>query len=183
VGYTLELWAGSVDEIVGELRSPTNDGDALARAGVPDEVRRRWEQDAAVVAAALAAGGAVLDEEQSVHVGFVVRLAGHHYGALAHSSSGGDEFRRRFLPGPAARRFGFDAMAHLVNRPLAGLSWSAFPVIGWLDRAELREAAAASRSEPWVDPDDDEDAEPLSTLDRAIGRASDLGLDLFGVYW
>jgi hypothetical protein len=182
MGYTLELWAGSVARVEDELRQPAIDPARLAPGARPDGITATWSEDAAYLAAAIAAGGGAVDEKRALHVGFVVRHLGHHYGALSHTSSGGDEFRRRFLPGPATQRFGFDAMAKLVNRPLAALSWSAYPVIGWLNHNELVAAAATANAQPWPEQDDG-DAEPLAVLDRVVNRCADVGLDLLGLYW
>lgn len=180
MGYTLELWALPVADLEAELAHPTLDP-ALAADDdtLPDGLAERWPDLARQVADVIASGGGEIAGMLSVYVHAVVRSMGTHYGALDHTSNGGEEFRRRFLPGPAAARFGRQAVARLLNRPIASLSWGDYPTLGWLGADEAAQAAA--RPAP---PGDvaSADVRPLRTLERAVGRAGALGVDLVGAY-
>lgn len=91
------------------------DDDAL-----PDGLAERWPDLARQVADVIASGGREIAGTLSVYVHAVVRSMGTHYGALEHTSNGGEEFRRRFLPGPAADRFGRrPARPHPARWPVA----------------------------------------------------------------
>jgi hypothetical protein len=168
--------AGSVDLVATELTEPS----AALPDRLPPEVAERWPVHAAAIAAAITAGGTELDAEHTRHVAFVVRGSTYYYGALNHSSSGREDFRQRFRSGC---RLGHDTIAHLVERPLAGLTWSAYPVIGWLSNAELRAAIAGPAAGSRTPPEDADDGEALWTLERAMRRAADHQLDLLTIYW
>lgn len=131
------------------------------------------------MAAVIASGGGEITGTLSVYVHAVVRSMGSHYGALDHTSNGGEEFRRRFLPGPAAARFGRQAVANLLNRPIASLTWGDYPTLGWLGAGEAAQAAAHPAA---PGPVASADVGPLRTLERALERAGALGVDLVGAY-
>ncbi|MGH9153887.1 MAG: hypothetical protein ACRD03_16180 [Acidimicrobiales bacterium] len=183
MGYTLELWALRLPALEAELASPTIEAAAVEGDDtLPAEVVERWEDLAGQVAAVVASGGGEVAGLLAVHVHAVVRALGTHYGALDHTSGGGEEFRRRFLPGPAAARYGHEAVARLVNRPIAGLSWGDYPVLGWLGNDELARAVASAAA-PAGDLDEaSEDVGPLDVLGRAMARAAAVGVDLVGAY-
>lgn len=181
MGYTLELWAVRVGDVEAELATPTHrsraDDDTM-----PEQLWRRWDDLAAAVAAKVASGGAEAGGDEALYVHAVVRALGHHYGALDHTSAGGEEFRRRFLPGPAADVLGRDFVARLVNRPIAGLTWADYPLFGWASAAELREAAAhADAAQNRVEVAD-HNVEPLHMLVRAVRQAARVGIDLVSAY-
>ncbi|ADG75411.1 hypothetical protein Cfla_2523 [Cellulomonas flavigena DSM 20109] len=184
MGYTLEMRAGSVDDVVAELRSPTvTAADLAGRVGgtdLLDEVIDRWSEYAQAAAQAAASGGGALDAGMAAYLVAVVQVRTHWYGALGHSSSGGEDFRA-FLAGPASDVLGRDLVRHLLNRELAGMSSPVYPWVGWVSNAELR--AAVARGLPDVPeglgPDDEE---ALSRLVAAVARAASGGLDLLGVY-
>lgn len=184
MGYTLELRAGSVDAVVAELRAPTlGAGDVEGRRGddaVLDAVIDRWSEYARAAAEGAAAGGGALDAGMAAYVVTVVRTLTHWYGALGHTSSGGDEFRA-FLAGAGARVLGGEAVRSLLNRELAGLSSGEYPFLGWVSNAELRAVVAAGLPEVGdeLEPDDEES---LHRLVAAVERAAATGLDLFAVY-
>lgn len=174
----MELWSAPPGAVRTALSSPS----ALPPAvDMPDETRDSWFDLAPVVAGAVASGGGRLVAEYAHFVAAVVRSAGHHYGSLEHTSSGGEEFRRRFLPGPAATRYGHDAVAHLVSRDLAGLTWEEYPRLGHLTAAEVAEVAAAITGPPAIG-DHPEDAGPLAVLDGALTRTARFGGELHGIY-
>lgn len=146
MGYTLELWALRVPALEAELASPTIEAAAVEGDDtLPADVVDRWEDLAGQVAAVVASGGGEVAGLLAVYVHAVVRSLGTHYGALDHTSGGGEEFRRRFLPGPAAARYGHEAVPKLVNRPIAGLSWGDYPLLGWLGTDELGRGGRVGR--------------------------------------
>ncbi|UZN02109.1 hypothetical protein [Cellulomonas sp. S1-8] len=184
MGYTLELRAGSVDGVVAELREPTLSGaDVADQRGdddLLDEVVGRWSEFAHAAAQAARAGGGALDAGMASYVVAVVHGTTHWYGALGHSSSGGEDFRA-FLAGPVVQALGGDLVRHLLNRELAGMSSGEYPSVGWVSNAELRAAVAGGL------PDDagdlgTQDEDGLLQLVAAVRRAAAGGLDLFGVY-
>jgi hypothetical protein len=183
MGYTLELWALRVRTLEAELASPSIqpavvEGDDTLPADVVD----RWEDLAGQVAAVVASGGGEVAGLLAVYVHAVVRTLGTHYGALDHTSGGGEEFRRRFLPGPAAARYGHEAVAKLVNRPIAGLSWGDYPVLGWLGADELTRAVESAAALAGDLDEASADVAPLDVLDRAMARAAAVGIDLVAAY-
>lgn len=183
MGYTLELWALPVSRLEAELRAPTLDPVALAGdARLPDVVRAAWSGHAAQIAEVVAAGGGEIAGTLSVHVHAVVRLLGTHYGALDHTSGGGDEFRRRFLPGPASDRVGPEVVANLLHRPIAGVTWADYPFLGWVSATEARAAAERARAATDVAPPTPADVAPLRALTRALDLAGGRDLDLVSVY-
>lgn len=190
MGYTLELWAVSVATVEAELRAPSIDPAALDdEERVPATVRAAWPELATQIAEVVAAGGGEVAGTLSVYVHSVVRLLGTLYGALDHTSSGGEEFRRRFLPGPVSDRVGADTVRHLLHREIAGLSWGGYPYVGWVSAAEARATAAPATAAPA--PADGAghdlavvaaDVAPLRALTRALELAGLRGLDLISVY-
>ena len=181
MGYTLELWALAMASLEAELTTPGIEAERVAGDdSLPAEVAGRWPELAGQVAGVVASGGGEVAGTLAVYVHAVVRVMGTHYGALDHTSGGGDEFRRRFLPGPAADRFGKDAIAKLVNRPIAGLSWGDYPVLGWLSADELAQAvgSATGRREDEASAD----VAPLDALGRAMARAAAVHVDLVAAY-
>ncbi len=187
MGYTLELWATDIDALETELRAPTIDPATLDDdTGLVAELIDGWPTYATTIAAAIGDGGGEVGEELARYVWAVVRATGHFYGAVAHTSSGGDEFRTQFLPGPVATRIGRDAVADLVNRPLAGLTWADYPVIGHLHPAELTTALEHADNNNNDDEDggddDSDDAEDVYVIERAIRQAAHFHLGLVAVY-
>ena len=184
MGYTLELRVGSVDGVVAELRAPTSTvadvEDQVGAVGLLDEVVDRWPEFAQAAAQAAAAGGGALDAGMASYLVAVVHRMTHWYGALGHSSSGGEDFRA-FLAGPATQVLGRELVRHLLNRDLAGMSSGEYPSVGWVSNAELRAAVAGGLPDrpPALAP---EDEEGLLRLVAAVERAAAGGLDLFGVY-
>ncbi|MBX9245527.1 hypothetical protein ICW40_12010 [Actinotalea ferrariae] len=190
MGYTLELRAGSVERVAQELRRPTlTAAEVRARSGADtrhdddvEEVLARWPELAGAAAAGIAEGGGDVDGLLATYLHVVVRHLTHWYGAVAHTSSGGEDFRARLLPGPAAVVLGGELVQHLVTRDVAGLRASTYPMVGWASNAELRGAAAVGLVVPEGDAQQREDASALWTLVDAVERAAAGGLDLVGVY-
>lgn len=183
MGYTLELRVGSVDAVVAELRAPTLTGaDVAQNTGfdLDDEVVERWSELAQAVVRLSAAGGRLPDEQTTDYVMAVLNRMTHWYGALGHSSSGGDEFRA-FLAGPVDETLGGGIVDHLLGRELAGLTQEDYPSVGWVTNAELRAAVARGLPDDCghLGPEDEED---LVQLIAVVERAAAGGLDLFTVY-
>lgn len=178
MGYTVELWATPPGAVLAALASP---GAAPAAGSVPDRIADTWPDLARAVEGAVRDGGARLFAEHAQVVAAAIREAGHHYGSLEHTSSGGDEFRRRFLSGPAAARYGRDSVTNLLTRGVGGLHAEEYPRFGHLTAAEV--AAIAGRL---ADPPDlsehPEDATALSVLDGALRRAARFGMELHAIY-
>lgn len=143
MGYTLELRAVSLDQLVGELISPSlSPAEISAR---PDdegelEVLRCWSELAAEAAALIQSGGGEVAWPLSGYLQLLTRHFGRWFGALPHTSSGGDQFRDWFLPGLASATLGDELIHYLTGRPLVGLVWVEYPMFGWATNAELRKA-------------------------------------------
>lgn len=196
MGYTLALRVGSVDQVAAELRRPTLDPAAVraalarpaSRGAVEDpdvdEVLARWPELAAAAAAGVEAGGGDVDGLLATYVHLVVGHLTHWYGALAHTSSGGEDFRARLLPGPVAAAMGADVVQHLVTRDVAGLRASIYPMVGWVSNAELRAVVARGPAAAPVSagPGSEDDEDAVRTVVAAVERAAAGGLDLFGLY-
>jgi hypothetical protein len=191
MGYTLELWASDIDGLLSELRSATIDPSTIDDdTGLVDQLIDIWPSLASTVSEAIASGGGEIGDELALYVVAVVRARGHFYGALAHTSSGGDDFRSRFLPGPVAVRFGRQHVIDLINRSVDGLTWAEYPVVGYLTAAELADALAiADQAGPLDDTDSDdetgaesEDIDDIHTMETAMRRATRFGLDLVAIY-
>ncbi|MCC2312769.1 hypothetical protein [Cellulomonas xiejunii] len=183
MGYTLELRVGSVDAVVAELAAPTlTVADVASTIGfdLDDEVVDRWSEIAQGVAQGTATAGGLLDEDSTAYVVAVLHRLTHWYGALVHSSSGGEEFRA-FLAGPADETFGGGLVEHLLGRELAGTTLEDDPSVGWVSNADLRAAVARGLPDDCghLGPEDEED---LVQLIAMVQRAAAGGLDLFAVY-
>lgn len=179
MGYTVELWAVPPGRVLERLHAADPSPPA---ASIPDDTRNLWAELAPVVAGAIAQGGRPLVAEEAHYVAGVVRAVGHHYGSLDHTSSGGEEFRTRFLPGPASARYGRERVAHLVSRDLAGLTWVEYPELGHLRAPEVAAAAEQVAAGPPVGGDHPEDLGKLGILDAAFARAARHGLELHAIY-
>ena len=179
MGYTVELWAARPGEVLQALAAADP---VPPPVPMPDETRAGWAELAPMVARALRQGGARLVAEYANYVAGVVRAVGHYYGSLDHTSSGGDEFRRRFLSGPAAARYGRDSVAHLITRDLGGLVWEEYPRLGHLTADEVMAAADSVEAGPPDSADHPEDLGPLLELDRALTRAARYRLELHAIY-
>jgi hypothetical protein len=183
MGYTMALFATHVDELLDELRQPSIDPATIVDdTGLVAALAPEWDALAATVADALAHGGGELSGALAQYVHAVISTRGHWYGALWHTSSGGETFRRDLLPGPLALRFGREAIARLVNRDLGGLTWNDHPYIGYLTTTELTEALNHTGHSPEAEPDGTEDDDAVATLEGAVERAVSFGLDLVSVY-
>lgn len=181
MGYTFELWAVRPDEVLAALAAPST---APPSVEMPDETRQAWAELGPAVATVLRDGGGGLVAEYAHYVAAAIRSVGFHYGSLDHTSSGGEEFRRRFLSGPAADRYGRDAVALLRDRALGGLTWEEYPRLGHLEAGEVAAAAQriASPSDTPTSPGHPEDIGQLLELDKALGRAAGFGLELHSIY-
>lgn len=178
MGYTAELWAVPPTHVLGALAAAHP---VPPDVPMPDETRETWAQLAGTVGHALRQGGGRLVPEYSLYVASVVRAVGHYYGSLAHSSSGGETFRRRFLAGPAAAPYGRDAVSRLFVRDLGGLIWEEYPTFGHLTAPEVAAVAEQVRRGPPQSPDPD-DVGQLLVLDGALTRAARFGLELHVIY-
>ncbi len=86
------------------------------------------------------------------------------WSSIDHSSSGDNDFRGRFLPGPAARLLGLDLVIGLLNRDIAGLGWSDSPSFGWASPVELGPAVAGFPADLQTLTDDEDDVLALQTM-------------------
>jgi hypothetical protein len=180
MGYTVELVAIPPGEVLRALAAADPVPPAVR---MPDETRRAWPELAPKVAQALRQGGGQLVAEYAHYVAGVVRAHGYGYGTLEHTSSGGDEFRRRFLSIAAVDRYGRNAVANLFNRPLGGLSWYEYPMLGHLTVAEVMAAVEHIGDDPPpVDPEHPSDQAELLVLDDALIRSARFGLELHTIY-
>ncbi len=179
MGYTAELWAVPPSHVLGALAAAHPVPPAVP---MPDETRETWASLAVTVAQAMQQGGARLVAEYSHYVAAIVKAVGHRYGSLDHTSSGGEDFRRRFLAGPAAARYGRDAVARLFARDLGGLLWEEYPRLGHLTVPEVAAVAEMVRREPPQSPGHPDDVGQLQVLDDALTRAARFGLELHVIY-
>jgi hypothetical protein len=177
VGYGIELYATDIDTVIAELTTPTLNPDEIDDdTGLIDDLHDNWTSLADTIAAAIADGGGEAGGDLALYVQAVVRASGHFYGSLAHTSSGGDEFRSEYLPGPVAARFGRNTIVRLINRELAGITWADYPLIGYLTPNELADAITHADTNS-----DDIDAD-LNTLDAAFRRAHRFNLAIISIY-
>jgi len=180
MGYTVELYAISLDRLNAELRAPTLDPAAIdAQADIDDEVLQNWSALAGTVADAIGGAGGELVWPLSGYLLRVVQQLGSWYGSFWHTSSGGEEFRSHLLAGSVSAVFGPEVALHLVNRDLLNLSWSDYPMFGWLSNAELRAVSGVTELPPGVDEDDHD---VVWTLVDAFDRAASTGQDLISIY-
>ena len=179
MGYTVELYAISLDRLVDELRTPTLDPAQIDTRPEDDEVLQCWPALAAAIANALAGTGGELSGPLSDYLHLLIRHLGHWYGSLAHTSSGGEQFRTELLGGPVSNLYGRQTATHLLNRERLTLSWTHYPLFGWLTNTELQPLAGADGPPDGVSNDDEE---ALWTLIDIIDRAAHTGQDLITVY-
>jgi hypothetical protein len=154
VGYALNMFAASVDELQNRLRTSGADGDQGARPATPEQA------DAAAIW--LAEAGSPVD-------------------SVNHSSSAGEWFRDEVIAGPVAERFGADLAEHLLARPVAGLVWEEYPSVGWVRNVEIRAAMTDEARADVPDPDTDE-GEVVQTITDALVRVLESGQDLVTYY-
>ena len=178
MGYTAELWAAPPGHLLHAVAAAHPEPPSTP---MPDETRQAWAGLAATVAQAMAQGGGRLVAEYSNYLAALVRAVGFHYGSVDHTSSGGDEFRHRFLAGPAADRYGRDAVAHLFARDVGGLVCEEYPRLGHLTADEVAATVARLRNPP-PPGDHPDDVNALLVFDRALARAARHGLELHAVY-
>jgi hypothetical protein len=180
MGYTVELVAIPPGEV---LRALAAADPVPPSVPLPDETRERWPDLAPKVAQALRQGGGQLVAEYAHYVAGVVRAVGYDFGTLDHTSSGGDEFRRRFLSIAAVARYGRNAVANLFNRALGGLSWYEYPMLGHLTVEEVMAAVEHMGDDPPPDdPEHPSDQGELLVLDEALTRSARFGLELHTIY-
>jgi hypothetical protein len=173
MGYTLELWALPVNRLARELREPTLRSQDVKHAEGMEDIVERWAALAAEVAS-LTGRGAELSGDRARYVALVIRTLGSFYGALNHTSSGGMEFREQ-LRTVGAQQVGAEVVDHLLERPLEGLEWFDYPLVGWVSARELENVPRT----PTFEVEEDEN---LHTLHQAAARAADLGTDVVSIY-
>jgi hypothetical protein len=180
MGYRIELVAVPPGQVLKALAAADPVPPSVP---LPDETREAWAELAPMVAEAMRRGGARLVAEFSHYVAGVVRAAGYDYGTLDHPSSGGDEFRRRFLSIAAVARYGRHTVAHLFNRSIGGLTWYEFPMLGHLTVDEVKAAMEHMGPDPPPeDPEHPSDREELLVLDAAFKGSARFGLELHAIY-
>lgn len=180
MGYRVELVAVPPGQVLKALAAADPVPPAVP---LPDETREAWPKLAPVVAEALRRGGAQLVAEFAQYVAGVVRAAGYDYGTLDHPSSGGDEFRRRFLSTAAVARYGRHAVTNLFNRDLGGLTWYETPMLGHLMADEVKAVIEHMGGDPPPDdPEHPSDRDELLVLDAAFKGSARYGLELHTIY-
>jgi hypothetical protein len=109
MGYTLELYALTLERLTDELRSPTLVPTPPAvRPEHDGELLETWAALAAATAEAIRSGGGELTWPLSGYVHVVVRSLGSRYGAIWHTSSGGEDFRGHLFGGTVTDVLGAD---------------------------------------------------------------------------
>lgn len=109
-----------------------------------------------------------------------LRELGAPVDTIDHSSTGGEWFRAHFIEDVLGAVIG-PAAAHLLDRPLAGTSWSGYPSMGWLTADEVS-AAAAALDGATPDEDDPDSAEMLELVSDILQMAAETGQDVVTVY-
>jgi hypothetical protein len=110
-----------------------------------------------------------------------LRELGAPVDSLDHSSIGGDWFRVHFIDDVLGGLIGRDTAAHLLERPLAGTTWSGFPSMGWLTADEVA-AAVAALDGTTPELDDPDSAEMLELVSDILQMAAETGQDVVTVY-
>jgi hypothetical protein len=110
-----------------------------------------------------------------------LRELGAPVDSLDHSSIGGDWFRVHFIDDVLGGLIGRDTAAHLLERPLAGTTWSGFPSMGWLTADEVA-AAVAALDGATPELDDTDSAEMLELVSDVLQMAAETGQDVVTVY-
>ena len=171
MGYTWELWSVAADVVVDELRRPSlrpGDLQVDSRDAAVTAAVSRWDELAAVVAAAAGGDGGNVTGELAVYTVLVVRTLGRFAGSVAHTSSGGAQFRDEFLGRDLAAVVGRPLALQLLVRELSGLTLLDDVMLGWADVDQCRAAAAAADA---LDPDTDLDEDLWRTLDALVAGA------------
>ncbi len=185
MGYTLEVWALSLDSLLAELRAPSIDPTDLRLDDldpVMADVHERWTLLSRTVADAMAGGGGTVTDDLAGYVVAVVRHLGHHATSLSHTSSGGEEFRDDLLGRQAAPLLGRAFLAGLLSRELAGLVVLDVPMLGWADATEVQQAAATAADAQGGNGLPEEVDDDVWRLVDAVDLAARRGHDLVGLY-
>ncbi|MEV7097436.1 hypothetical protein AB0M80_31755 [Amycolatopsis sp. NPDC051045] len=150
------------------------------RAMSAGEFRARVAADP-VVAAFRDAGGGEPTPEVADAVARTALAMGEEAGRTGHASSGGDWFREELFDGVLADLLGADVADHLLSRPLEGIVWNDYPMVGFVLADELAEALAkAGDGRP--DDLDEDDAEVVDAVLAALRAVADAGQDVVTVY-
>lgn len=173
MGYALDLRVARLDDITGQLTTPTLTVDDLAPDLVDrldDRVADNFDLLASTIADAVADGSGRPD---GALVGYVVAVIAHHshsWPPLDYSSASEDWFRDELVGTHLAGLLGSEAAGHLLARPIAGLEPADLPAWGHLTADEV--AALADRDLS-VAPDQPE-AATLGRVAAVVTRAARL---------
>jgi hypothetical protein len=111
---------------------------------------------------------------------YLLRELGSPVDVVSHSSAGGAWFRERFFAEDVGGVIGAKTAWHLIDRSLAGTTWSGYPSMGWLTRSELAGAVRAlDEAEPELEPESEELLELVSEI---LHMAAATNQDLVTVY-
>jgi hypothetical protein len=201
MGYGIEFWAGSVDEILQTLQNPTV-------SNVSDEVIARWaamaeehlEEEVSDMRTLLSKSAAALlsssatNEPEIVEKLLVVALVRHHgalVGSTQHSGRGGDDFRtfvaefgesvyglpKEDLPG--------NLLELLTSRTFGeGHAAEDYPCWGYLTKKELEACFQRRKNEKAssILEEADDNAEWFSDIDASLKAALTQGKDVLCIY-
>lgn len=113
----------------------------------------------------------------------IVRRRGRFAGSVDHSSSGGTWFRERFMGELVAGLIGAEAVAHLLDRPIDGVTAQGYPSLGWLSQAEIAAALAhAQANEAALTGRDPDEVDLAETILSMLRLALTLGQDVVTIY-
>lgn len=125
-------------------------------------------------------GGGELTDRQAEALMELLRRQGFLAGSVDHGSGGRSWFLDQFDgDGIIAAALGKQVAAHLMDRPIEGLTTEVFPSIGWLTHAELTAALAALQPVPDAGP---AQAELLADVLEALRITAQRGQDLVTSY-
>jgi hypothetical protein len=189
MSYELTFYADSYKKLHDDILRPPDD----FRKNLAESWSRVYEPDEGEAAeTALEAGmtelaKAVAENKKTRlsttgELAFVAAIEAHarRLGTLAHSSAGGEEFRREFLDRRAAENFNFPNLGgYLTRRPLYGIVTLEYPSWGCLLAAEIAELENDFRPAPGTK---GEFAEWLAELVRFVEQAKKERFDLLTLY-
>jgi hypothetical protein len=191
MSYELTFYAGSHDGLRKNLLQPSED--FLKRVGTKwesvyqptggesyDETLREGLHE---ITEAIEAGGddKRLGVKAELALVAVIETDGKKLGSLAHSSSGGDEFREEFLDALAAKCFHESKLRdYLTHRPIYGITATSYPDWGYLLQTQIVQLVSGYK--PPSSEIGSDMGRWLADLFQIFQRSKDEGGDLFTLY-